>query len=258
MPHWTEFAGAELARSAQLRRLSRFLVLETLGGRHDTLKEYTIGVEVFERGADFDPRVDPIVRVQTSKLRRRLASYSERERATESIRFEIEPGGYVPRISRTPTKPQVETALTPLSGATVAVMPLLNVTGEPQHDYLCSGLSDELINLFGQIPGLRVIARTSSFAVAARNLDVRESAPPSTPHSSSKAVCEPFKASCGSRSASSTPAAHCSFGAASFAAACASSPTSKIGSAGGWASPSPAGRDEVRKLFGTTDPRVST
>lgn len=56
----------------------------------------------------------------------------------------------------------------------VAVFPFANVTGAKEDDYLCEGLAEEIINDLTRIPGLRVIARTSSFAVARMGLDVRE------------------------------------------------------------------------------------
>ena len=48
------------------------------------------------------------------------------------------------------------------------------MSGEKEDDYLCEGLSEEIINALTRIPGLRVIARTSAFAVARAGIDVRE------------------------------------------------------------------------------------
>jgi len=56
----------------------------------------------------------------------------------------------------------------------VAVLPFANMTGTPGDDYLCEGLAEEIINALVQIPGLRVIARTSSFVVARLGLDACE------------------------------------------------------------------------------------
>ena len=62
-------ASAHFAQSRRLSRFLRLVVEETLGGKADRLKEYRIGVEVFDRGTDFDPRLDSIVRMQAAKLR---------------------------------------------------------------------------------------------------------------------------------------------------------------------------------------------
>jgi len=56
----------------------------------------------------------------------------------------------------------------------VAVLPFANMSGAREDDYLCEGLAEEIIDALTRIPGLRVIARTSSFAVGRMALDVRE------------------------------------------------------------------------------------
>ncbi len=57
------------------RALLKFLVEEFLNGRIDRLKEYTIGAEALDRSDSFDPRTDPIVRAEASRLRGRLERY---------------------------------------------------------------------------------------------------------------------------------------------------------------------------------------
>jgi serine/threonine-protein kinase len=56
----------------------------------------------------------------------------------------------------------------------VAVLPFANMSGAREDDYVCEGLAEEIIDALTRIPGLRVIARTSSFAVGRMGLDVRE------------------------------------------------------------------------------------
>jgi len=56
----------------------------------------------------------------------------------------------------------------------VAVLPFTNMSGEKDDDYLCEGLAEEIINALTRIPGLRVVARTSAFAVSRMGLDIRE------------------------------------------------------------------------------------
>jgi hypothetical protein len=70
-------AATEFARSESLSRLLEHLVTNALDGRAEDLKEYNLGSDVFRRGADFDPRVDNIVRVQARNLRQRLALPNE-------------------------------------------------------------------------------------------------------------------------------------------------------------------------------------
>jgi TolB-like protein/Tfp pilus assembly protein PilF/predicted Ser/Thr protein kinase len=57
---------------------------------------------------------------------------------------------------------------------TIAVLPLINLTPDPEHEYICDGLAEELINGLTQSPGLRVVSRSSSFRCKGMTLDVRE------------------------------------------------------------------------------------
>jgi TolB-like protein len=58
--------------------------------------------------------------------------------------------------------------------ASVAVVPFANLTGEPSKEYFSDGMAEELINELTRVPGLRVPARTSSFAYKGRNVDIRQ------------------------------------------------------------------------------------
>jgi tetratricopeptide (TPR) repeat protein len=86
------------ARSEQLSRLLRFLIEQHLGGRDGDLKEVVIGVEVFGRRPDYNPKADPIVRTEIRRLRQRLREYYQNEGSADAIRFDIPKGGYVPEL----------------------------------------------------------------------------------------------------------------------------------------------------------------
>jgi tetratricopeptide (TPR) repeat protein len=73
----------------------RFIVEGTLAGE-DRLKEYLIGVEVFDRPQDYDPKDDPVVRIEAGRLRKKLAEYYAGPGANDSIVIELPKGGYVP------------------------------------------------------------------------------------------------------------------------------------------------------------------
>lgn len=77
-------------------RLLRFLVQETAEGRAGSLKEYTLGTSVLGRKASFDPRIDPIARVEASRLRDRLELYYATEGRTDQVVIRLPKGGYVP------------------------------------------------------------------------------------------------------------------------------------------------------------------
>ena len=56
----------------------------------------------------------------------------------------------------------------------IAVLPFVNMSNDPDQDYFCDGLSEELLNVLSQVDSLRVAARTSSFSFKGKNLDILE------------------------------------------------------------------------------------
>jgi serine/threonine-protein kinase len=76
--------------------LLRFVVEETLQGRAAYLKEYALGAEALGRGAEFDPRADPIARVEASRLRSRLDLYYATEGSRDRVVIALPKGGYAP------------------------------------------------------------------------------------------------------------------------------------------------------------------
>lgn len=86
-------------RSPQLGVFLRFVVEAALQGKSDTLKGYTIGVEALKRNADFDPQIDPIVRVEATRLRRAMERYYAGSGAGAAVRIRLGRGSYVPSFS---------------------------------------------------------------------------------------------------------------------------------------------------------------
>src|ERR1044072_2492571 len=84
--------------SAKLGAFLRYVVEATLRGEQDRIKGYTIGVEALGREEDFDPQIDPIVRVEATRLRRTLDRYYAGPGANDRIVFELSRGSYVPAI----------------------------------------------------------------------------------------------------------------------------------------------------------------
>ncbi|HEV2133503.1 MAG TPA: hypothetical protein VGR47_04515 [Terracidiphilus sp.] len=79
-----------------LQHLLEFLVVQAYGPDAETLKESTIGMGVFNRPPDFDPKADPVVRVQVHRLRQKLQEYYETDGRHDSILIDIPKGTYVP------------------------------------------------------------------------------------------------------------------------------------------------------------------
>jgi len=88
------------AKAPKRRRFLEFTSGQVFLGEENKLNEYLIGVEVFERGTDFNPQQDPIVRVQAHEIRRLLKSYYEQEGKDSPVRVELQPGQYAPVFRR--------------------------------------------------------------------------------------------------------------------------------------------------------------
>ena len=89
-------ASRLFARSERLCRFLRFCVELTLDEKSDQLKEQLVGVEVFDRKGDYDPRTDPIVRVEARRLRSKLKAYYTSSGRPDCLLIELPKGGYVP------------------------------------------------------------------------------------------------------------------------------------------------------------------
>src|SRR5689334_17380252 len=83
-------------QSHRIRRFLQFVVEESLLGQPQRLKEYLIGLEVFDRREAFDPRVDSIVRVEARRLRNKLEEYYRTEGQEDPVRVLLRKGSYVP------------------------------------------------------------------------------------------------------------------------------------------------------------------
>ena len=94
-------AASEAFRgSPQLVAFLRYVVEETLRGASDRIKGYTIAVEALGRAENFDPQVDPIVRVEAMRLRRALARYYANGGRNDPVLIDLPLGSYVPAFRR--------------------------------------------------------------------------------------------------------------------------------------------------------------
>lgn len=144
----------------RLKRFVDFIVTETVEGRGGDLKEYVIGVQVFGKEPSFDPRTDPIVRVQARRLRTRLARYYRDEGNSDELIVDLPKGGYAPVFRTRDEAPATKRSLTAtlVGRNTVAVLPLADDSPNASLDYFCRGLHDEIVHALTTIKSLRVLA----------------------------------------------------------------------------------------------------
>ncbi len=99
-PYWAlaqrVISGPNFARSPLLTKFLLFVVAETLEGRGNEITEHQIGVQVFDRPADYRTLEDNIVRSYARQLRKRLAEHFADQGSAESVRIDIPVGAYVP------------------------------------------------------------------------------------------------------------------------------------------------------------------
>jgi len=88
------------ANSPKKTRFLEFVSEQAFLGNGDKLNEYLIGVEVYDRGVDFNAQKDPIVRVQAHEIRRLLNKYYEEDGRGGLIRLDLPSGHYVPVFRR--------------------------------------------------------------------------------------------------------------------------------------------------------------
>src|ERR1035438_1858055 len=97
---WAEvnaiIASPAFAHSPRLGRLIVYLCTKSRRGEAGQIKDYTIGVEVLERPASFNPAVDASARVEVHRLRKRLREYYERQGSEDRLRITIPAGQYAP------------------------------------------------------------------------------------------------------------------------------------------------------------------
>jgi TolB-like protein/Flp pilus assembly protein TadD len=182
-------ASRGFANAKSARRFLRYVVEETLAGRGDQIKEYSVGVSVFDRGDAFDPRADAVVRVEAIRLRKRLGDYYLNGGSTDPVSIELPKGSYVPvfqLLLEAPSERQYSqgakiwaaaslvvlltaglarwgwTRLHPtMRVQSVAVLPFENLSGDYSQDYLADGVTEGLTEELGRIRNLRVISHSA-------------------------------------------------------------------------------------------------
>lgn len=160
----------------RLKRFVSFVVLETKAGRGDQLKEFVVGVQVFDKEASFDPRNDPIVRVQARRLRTRLATYYVEEGQNDEILIELPKGGYAAVFRRREAhaaRKQVPAALARRN--TAVVMPFADHSAGHDLDYFCQGIGEEIVHALSKLDSLRVVVRDLSRLSASESSSMGES-----------------------------------------------------------------------------------
>jgi len=205
-------ASSLFKKADRQSRFLRHVVERHLAGDDDSLREMPIGLEVYERQASYDPKTDPIVRVEAARLRSRLREYYESEGASDPLRIDIPKGSYVPAFEWRGEEPEVVKEPPPppesanknrwliaaaaLAGIAVlaaviafrprpaakvvpidsiALLPFSDLSEKKDLSYLTEGLTEQIEDELTRIRDLRVVGSTTA-RKAAENPDLRAAA----------------------------------------------------------------------------------
>lgn len=117
----------------------------------DRLKEYSLGVDVFDRGVAFDSKADPIVRVDARRLRRALGDYYAGQGAADPVEIILPTGSYQPAFrARTGGE-------RPVDRVRLAVTQFAAAEGEASAQVLAEGLTDALLTALSGL-ALQIVA----------------------------------------------------------------------------------------------------
>ena len=193
-------------RTERPARFLRHLVETALRGESRRLKESVLGVEVFGREPSWDPRLDPVVRQEAARLRKRIARCYQTDRPDATLRIELPVGTYVPvfrnREAEAPPASPGPSAMKPVGrmrivmGAvlviclavaawrlraprvdntrSIVVLPFVNLSSAATDQYLADGLTDEITLELAQLKSLKVVSRSSAFQFRGKTVDIRE------------------------------------------------------------------------------------
>jgi TolB-like protein len=155
--HLDQALDSPLFRKAERQsRFLRFVVDAALQSPESTIKEFDIGIAVYDRRSDYDPRTDPIVRVEAARLRARLREYYEIT-PPKVVRIDIPKGRYVPHFISIGAGPaQVASDLS------ILVPPFRSLSPDPGDQNFCDGLTEEVVHKLAQDHRLRVLTQSAA------------------------------------------------------------------------------------------------
>lgn len=170
-------ASQTFANSVRISKFLQLVVERTLAGETESLKQFSLGIDVYERRPDYDPSTDSIVRVEAQRLRRKLREYYAGPGSSDPVVISLYPGSYVPVFSRnekTAAPPLADTRAAssgsdknarPLDSNTVAVLPFENLSPDADRSLFCEGIAEEIIHRLASMGGLRVLGVTTVAAM---------------------------------------------------------------------------------------------
>ena len=163
-------------QSQRRQRFLEYLVNETLAGRGERLKGYNVALEVFDRPETFDPILDPVVRIEAGRLREKLREYYDADGEGDPICISLPKGTYTPQIEfrQNVGTPPASSGPSLPDKPSIAVLPLVNLSGDHANDYLSDGITENIITGLSRFRDLSVIASYSAFSYKGKTLRIQD------------------------------------------------------------------------------------
>ena len=162
-------------QSERQNRFLSYIVEQTLAGKTDRLKGYTIGLDVFDRDESFDPNIDSIVRVEAGRLRSKLREYYSIDGHHDTVSIALPKGKYIPEFFKLVNNSQINSQVilpdqpqavesTPerhYPENSIAVLPLRALSTDIEQGYFSDGMTDAILIALAKNKALKVISLTS-------------------------------------------------------------------------------------------------
>ncbi len=167
-------------KSEKLCRFLRFVVEHVLTDNSACLKEYLVGVEVYDRKPPYDPSQDSIVRTEARRLRNKLKEYYATEGRDDPMYIYLRPGSYVPtfqpreEFTGAQISAESSTRLPPHTATSIviAILPFEDMSKELLSSKFARGIPDELAYRLMLADGCSVVSPSFIGRLAAEGLDV--------------------------------------------------------------------------------------
>jgi TolB-like protein/Tfp pilus assembly protein PilF len=157
----------------------QFIVEETLAGNEAQLKEYTIALKLLSKKPDFNPQVDPVIRIHAWRLRRTLHEYYLQEGKNDEVVISIPKGAYIPifknRDSEVNGAAFSERAdISSRKSISVAVLPFINKSEDAATVAFADALADHISTELTRYSELSVISYYSCRNIINRVNDIKD------------------------------------------------------------------------------------
>lgn len=180
------FRDPHFLESAILKKFLSFIVQETLHGRSNCLKEYTIAINVLEKPLTFNPQENGIVRIHAGRLRRALNQYYNEEGHNDQIVISIPKGKYVPVFANR-TDPEDAAIIEKdfsdfvfetdeMDNVILAVLPFVCITKTTSANSFTEGLCMQMSSMLTQLEHVSVIAYQATKNLVDTHPDYKEMA----------------------------------------------------------------------------------